>query len=148
MKKILLFAVAACLSLYSCDKNKPEPSESPKQSVSSEEGPEKTEELKSLAGTVWKSERLGSESEWYQDELTFTDTGYSYIRRTWHGTTGGPFAGTYQFDHPTVTLQVEPKEEWDETYVQPTYGTVKGNSMTVDVMTGDVVWTLELTLTP
>lgn len=130
MKRLLLFAVIACLSLFSCNKDKPEQQE------------EQQEELKSIAGTVWKSERVEIEDRWYQDELTFTETTYSYVRRTIYGTTGGPFTGTYKFDHPTVTLHVQPYE--GETYVQPTYGTVKGHSMTVDVMTGDIVWTLEL----
>ncbi|MDR2911507.1 MAG: hypothetical protein LBV47_09145 [Bacteroidales bacterium] len=104
----------------------------------------KDELIESLTGTVWKSERIGTENQWYQDELTFTDTEYSYIRRTWYGNTGGPNTGTYTFDYPTVTLHVEPIEEFGETYVQSTYGTVKGHSITVEVLTGDILWTLEL----
>jgi len=115
---MITFAVVAGLFLSSCGKD-----------------------IESLAGTVWKSERGGTESEWYQDELTFSDTEYSYVRRTWHGKTDWG-TGTYKFDYPKVILQDMLRE--GETYVQPTYGTVKKHRMTVDVLTGDIMQTLEL----
>ncbi len=97
-----------------------------------------------LAGTTWTSDRTGTEDQWYQDELTFTATTFSYIRKTDYGTTGGSTTGTYTFDPPTVTLQVPPIAERGETYVQPTYGAVKGRTMNVEILTGDLLWTLKL----
>lgn len=59
-----------------------------------------------LTGTTWKSVRIkNADGSWYQDELTFTSTHATYVRKTDYGSTGGPFTGTYSFDPPTVIIE-------------------------------------------
>ncbi len=104
------------------------------------------EEITSLTGTYWTSPRIEHDGGWGQDELVFTSTYATYIRRTDYGSTGGPSTWSYTFDPPTITLERPVIGLDGEYYVQSSTGTVKGNAMYIEIWrTLDVMMELELT---
>ncbi len=98
-----------------------------------------------LAGTTWKSVRHEHDGNWSQDVLTFTATEVTYVRNTDYGSTHRPLKGTYTYDHPTVTVMLENWSQGsDEMYMQRNVGTVKRKTMNIRIMTGDILWSMEL----
>ncbi len=101
-------------------------------------------EIDSLAGTTWKSERsVSDDGGWSQDVLTFTETEATYERNADHGSIERPLTGTYTYDAPQVTVWLE-NSTGNDASMQPNFGTVKRKTMTIRIMRGDVIWTVEL----
>jgi hypothetical protein len=117
MKRILLvFIAAAGMSFFgSCEK-----------------------ETASLEGTSWKDYITVCELDFTSDEVTFS-------RISSDGTLLEPvLTGMYSYDNPTVTLQLESMGMDGKMYTQTCVGAIKKKTMNIQIMTGDILWTLEL----
>ena len=112
---VSLFAVIGMVFLTSCEK-----------------------ELESLANTSWKS--TNNVGYW---ELFFSSD-RCVITQSYADGSYESYEGPYTYDSPTVTMEYP---DWDMSGTLRTrkaIGTVKGNKMTTEIMTGDLLWTLEL----
>lgn len=98
----------------------------------------------SLMDTTWKSPRFESDNGWHQDVLIFSSGEASYVRKTDNGSTGEPITGEYTYDHPTVTINYESFGMDGNMHMRTAVGKVKRKTMTIEIMTGDIIWSLEL----
>jgi hypothetical protein len=130
MKKILLFlAVIGAALLVSCEKWK---------------------DSDYLAGTTWKGyivlsdnafgEEEGVGPEW---EITFSHNAAS-ITKTYPDGVRSTGTGTYTYDSPSVIIELPNYGGFGEPYVQKNAGTVKRETMVIEMMEGCIIWTLEL----
>jgi hypothetical protein len=123
MKKILLvFIAAAGISFFgSCEK-----------------------ETASLEGTSWKDD-ITDDERGPVCELDFTSEKVTFSRISSDGTILDPsLTGTYTYDNSTVTLRLESMGMDGKMYTQTCVGAIKRKTMNIQIVTGDILWTLEL----
>ena len=134
MRKLLLLTAAFSIVFFtSC-----EDSASGENTTPSENPAPGENEIMSLEGTSWKDTNIVS--NW---ELVFLSGRCTITRHT----TGAPelLEGTYSYDSPTVTVNYPGLSRDETTFITLTaLGTVKGNTMAIEILTGDLVWGLEL----
>ena len=101
-------------------------------------------ELASLEGTSWKDYITNHTEGGVACELIFTSSEATYTRTSSDGRILETLSGIYTFNYPKITLTMGNWGMDGETYTYTSIGTVKGKAMKIEIITGDIIWNLEL----